>query len=76
MIPTHCPRICTHPRAHTTYTPQLDVPLPLAGALLAAADQYLLAGLKDICQDAIAQVKRVAFTWQNTGLPPLPKDDS
>lgn len=43
------------------YTGSVDVTLDIAQDLLRAADQYLLEGLKRLCEYAIAQVQRNAI---------------
>lgn len=42
--------------ARFIYTGSVDVKLDIAQDLLRAADQYLLEGLKRLCEHAIAQV--------------------
>lgn len=57
MVPTFMlilPNVCCEFRF--IYTGSLEVDLDVAQDLLRAADQYLLDGLKRLCEYAIAQV--------------------
>lgn len=47
------------------YTGSVDVTTVIAQDLLRAADQYLLEGLKRLCEYAIAQVGGKSFTMLN-----------